>query len=218
MQWNLLPVRAFAGRHFEIAGQLMPAYEVGGDSFDYSVESGVLYLSMTDGMGHGLQASLLDTLAVSALRNARRAGASLPEQAERAQQALGTQFPPVTFVTALIARIALATGAVDAVNAGHPTGYVIRDGRLRSLDLWAQLPLALDPGDRLFLVSDGVTEAATAGSEPFGDDRLHGVLLATAAEPPHEAVRQVLLTVAAYQRGRFRDDATALCLDWNGPD
>jgi serine phosphatase RsbU (regulator of sigma subunit) len=231
MQWNLLPVRAFAGRHFEIAGQLMPAYEVGGDSFDYSVESGVLHVAMTDGMGHGVQASLLDTLAVSALRNARRVGASLPEQAERAQEALCAQFPPVTFVTALIARITLATGAVEVVNAGHPTGCVIRDGRLRSLDLRPQLPLALDPatryvvqhfdldpGDRLFLVSDGVTEAAPSGSEPFGDDRLHGVLLATAAEPPHEAVRQVLRTVAAYQRGDFRDDATALCLDWNGPD
>jgi serine phosphatase RsbU (regulator of sigma subunit) len=230
MQWNLLPVRAFAGPHFEIAGQLMPAYEVGGDSFDYSVETGVLYLAVTDGMGHGLQASLLDTLAVSALRNARRAGASLPEQARLAQQALGSQFPPITFVTALIARIELPTGAAEVVNAGHPTGYVIRDGRLRPLELRAQLPLALDPatryeaqrfdldpGDRLFLVSDGVTEAAATGSEPFGDDRLHGVLLATATEPPHEAVRQVLLTVAAYQRGDFRDDATALCLDWYGP-
>ena len=230
MQWNLLPVRAFAGRHFEIAGQLMPAYEVGGDSFDYSVESGVLHLSVTDGMGHGLQASLLDTLAVSALRNGRRVGASLTEQAEWAQRALLSQFPRVTFVTALIARIELATGTAEVVNAGHPPGYRIRDGRLEPLELRPQLPLALDPatryeaqsfdldpGDRLFLISDGVTEAAAAGSEPFGDDRLHGLLLATATEPPHEAVRQVLLTVSAYQRGDFRDDATALCLDWNGP-
>jgi len=72
----------------------------------------------------------------------------------------------------------------------------------------------LEPGDRLVLFSDGVTDAAPAGGESFGEDRLDGVLLATATLPPHEAVRQVLRTVATYQGDNFRDDATALCLDW----
>lgn len=231
MQWNLLPVRAFAGPHFEIAGQLMPAYDVGGDCFDYSVESTGLYLTLTDGMGHGVQASLLDTLAVSAIRNTRRAGGSLAEQAQQAQAALNTQFRGVMFVAAFIARVDLATGNARVVNAGHPTGYRLRDGRLQPLQLRAQLPLGLDPatryveqdfdldpGDRLFMVSDGVTEAAPRGRDPFGDERLEGMLLATATAPPHEAVRQVLRTASAYQRGNFRDDATALCLDWHGPD
>jgi serine phosphatase RsbU (regulator of sigma subunit) len=229
MQWNLLPVRAFAGPHFEIAGQLMPAYEVGGDCFDYSVESTGLYLTVSDAMGHGVQASLLDTLAVSALRNSRRAGGSLAEQAQQAQAALTAQFAPVSFVAAFIARVDLATGHAKVVNAGHPTGFRIRSGRVEPLRLRAQLPLGLDPatryleqdfdldpGDRLFMVSDGVTEAAPRGSEPFGDEQLQGTLLATADVPPHEAVREVLRTVSAYQRGSFRDDATALCLDWYG--
>ena len=148
MQWNLLPVRAFSGPHFELAGQLMPAYDVGGDSFDYSVESGVLHLSLTDAMGHGLQASLLDTLTVSALRNVRRAGASLAEQAQEAQAALLQQFPRVTFVAAFVASIELATGAVGVVNAGHPTGYLIRGGRLEPVTLRAQTPLGLKPDTR----------------------------------------------------------------------
>jgi serine/threonine protein phosphatase PrpC len=228
MQWNLLPVRAFAGPHFELAGQLMPAYDVGGDSFDYAVEAGELRLSMTDAMGHGLQASLLDTLTVSALRNARRAGGSLVEQAQLAQEALLANFPRVTFVAAFLASIDLATGRAQVVNAGHPTGCVLRGGRLHPLELKAQTPLALDPtcryrvqsfelepGDRLFLCSDGVTDASPAGGQPFGDDRLDGMLLGTASLPPHEAVRQVLRTVSAYQGHNFRDDATALCLDWN---
>ena len=231
MQWNLLPVRAFAGPHFEIAGQLMPAYDVGGDCFDYSVESAGLYLMLSDAMGHGVQASLLDTLAVSAIRNTRRAGGSLAEQAQQAQAALNAQFRGVFFVAAFLARVDLASGNARVVNAGHPTGYRIRGGRLDPLRLRAQLPLGLDaatryreqefdldPGDRLFMVSDGVTEAAPRGSEPYGDEQLQGMLLATATDPPHEAVRQVLRTVSAYQRGKFRDDATALCLDWHGPD
>src|SRR5215207_2124511 len=227
MQWNLLPVRAFSGPHFELAGQLMPAYDVGGDSFDYSVEAGSLRLSLTDAMGHGLQASLLDTLTVSALRNVRRAGGSLVDQAQVAQEALIANFPRVTFVAAFLASIDLETGRAEVVNAGHPTGCLLRRGRLQRLDLRAQTPLALDPGcrykvqhfdlepgDRLFLTSDGVTDAAPAGGQCFGDERLDGMLLGTAGLPPHEAVRQVLRTVSAYQGDNFRDDATALCLDW----
>lgn len=229
MQWNLLPVRAFAGPHFEIAGQLMPAYDVGGDCFDYSVESTGINVLVTDGMGHGVQASLLDTLAVSAVRNSRRAGGSLVEQAQQAQAALITQFGSPHFVAAFVAHIELATGTVRVVNAGHPPGWLVRDGRARPVQLRAQLPLGMDagtryveqrfdlePGDRLFLVSDGITDAAPRGIEPFGDAQLRGALLATTAEPAHEAVRQVLRAAAAHQQGRFRDDATALCLDWHG--
>ena len=229
MQWTLLPVRAFAGPQFEIAGQLMPAYDVGGDSFDYSVETGRLHLSVTDAMGHGLGASLLDGLAVAALRNARRAGATVAGQAQLAHEALHGQFGGGQFVTGLVAGADLATGTVDAVNAGHPAPHLLRGGRATELRLPVQLPLGLvagvryvptqftlEPGDRLFLISDGVTDAGPARAEPFGEQRLQGLLLATAGDPPHEAVRHVLHTISEYQQDNFRDDATALCLDWHG--
>jgi serine phosphatase RsbU (regulator of sigma subunit) len=183
---------------------------VGGDSFDYSVETGHLHLSVTDAMGHGLGASLLDSLCVAALRNARRAGAD---------------------VAGLIACVHLDTGVVEVVNAGHPWPYVLRAGRLTELHLPTQLPLGLFsdmrytqhsfdllPGDRLVVISDGVADAGPARAQPFGEQRLQGLLLATAGDPPHEAVRHVLRTISDYQQDTFRDDATALCLDWHGPD
>jgi serine phosphatase RsbU (regulator of sigma subunit) len=228
MQWTLLPVRAFAGPRFEIAGQLMPAYDVGGDSFDYSVETGHLHLSVTDAMGHGVGASLLDSLCVAALRNSRRAGADVAAQAQRAHDALLTQFGDGQFVTGLIACADLDTGAVEVVNAGHPSPYLLRSGRLTELRLPTQLPLGLfpdvrytqhtfdlEPGDRLFIISDGVADAGPARAQPFGEQRLQGLLLATADDPPHEAVRHVLRTISDYQQDKFRDDATALCLDWH---
>jgi serine phosphatase RsbU (regulator of sigma subunit) len=234
MQWNLLPVRAFAGPRFEVAGQLMPAYDVGGDCFDYSVEADALFVSVTDAMGHGIGASLLDSLTVSALRNARRAGAPLADQVAQAHAAVHEQFnrrsdglDPVQFVTALIARVELATGEVAIVNAGHPVPYLLRDGELRAVPLEHQLPLglapgvsyvdqqfALRPGDRLFFSSDGVTDAGPDGEPPFGEARLEEILRATRGETAHETVRQVLHAVSEYQQGNFRDDATALCLDW----
>jgi serine phosphatase RsbU (regulator of sigma subunit) len=235
MQWNLLPVRAFSGPRFEVAGQLMPAYDVGGDSFDYSVESDALFISVTDAMGHGIGASLLDSLTVSSLRNARRAGAPLADQVAQAHMAVHEQFnrhadvlSPVQFVTALIARVELATGEVSIVNAGHPVPYLLRDGELKTVELDRQLPLGLSlgvsyvdqrfslrAGDRLFFSSDGVTDAGPDGALPFGEARLEEILRATRGEPAHEAVRQVLHAVSEYQQGNFRDDATALCLDWH---
>ena len=230
MQWTLLPVRAFSGAQFQIAGQLMPAYEVGGDSFDYSVEAHELHLSVTDAMGHGVGASLLDTLTVAALRNARRSGAGVADQAQTAHEALLAQFGGAHFVTGLVARAELASGVVDIVNAGHPWPYLLRAGRLTQPRLPVQLPLGLfsnvryarhqfqlQPGDRLFIVSDGVTDAGPVRAEPFGEERLQGLLLATADDPPHEAVRHVLRTISTYQNEAFRDDATALCLDWHQP-
>ena len=244
MQWNLLPVRAFAGPQFEVAGQLMPAYEVGGDSFDYSVESDALHVSVTDAVGHGIGASLLDALTVSALRNGRRAGVNLDEQVQRAHLAVHNQFNPprptsarstswplstMWFVTALVARLDLASGEVSAVNAGHPNPFLIRTGKVTPVVMSPQAPLGmfpstryveqrftLQPRDRLFFLSDGVTDAAAKGREPFGETRLQDVLLSTADQPPHEAVRHILGTVSQYQQGNLRDDATALCLDWHG--
>ncbi len=228
MQWTLLPVRAFSGPNFQIAGQLMPAYDVGGDSFDYSVETECLHLSVTDAMGHGLGASLLDSLCVAALRNARRAGAGVAEQAQQAHEALLDQFGGAQFVTGFVACAQLDTGRVDVVNAGHPWPYLLRAGQLTELRLPTQLPFGLfagtrytrhsftlQSGDRLFIISDGVADAGPARAKPFGEDRLQGLILATAGDPPHEAVRQVLRTISTYQQDSFRDDATALCLDWN---
>lgn len=235
MQWSLLPVRSFSCGAFTVAGQLMPAYEVGGDTFDYAVEPGSLVLTVTDAMGHGLRASLLSSLAVHALRNGRRRGSDVAGQLEWADRVLHEQFGGDQFVTGIGVSVDLATGLADVVNAGHPDVYRVRGGAVAPVGLGAQLPMGLfpgvhyaaeqvqlEPGDRYVFVSDGVLEAAPEGEETrrgeeFGEQRLQGVVLATAEQPPHEAVRILLRAVGDYQQGALHDDATVLCLDWHGP-
>ncbi len=73
MQWQLLPARACTAAEFAIGAQLEPAYAIHGDNFDWAADADELTVAVTNGMGEGIQASLLTNLAVNALRNARRA-------------------------------------------------------------------------------------------------------------------------------------------------
>lgn len=228
MQWNLQPLRAFATDQFSIAGQLIPAYEVGGDCYDYSVDATHLDLSSLDAMGHGVQASLLAGLTTAVMRNARRAGQGPVAQITLADRQLLERFGGDQFVTALAMRLNLIDGTFEAVNAGHPQPWRIRDGQASQLELSPQLPVGmfeatsyvpqpagLLPGDRLVLVTDGVLEAGAPGAE-FGEERLAGMLLATADLTPHQCVAEVLRTLRTFAP-KMHDDATVICLDWRGP-
>lgn len=227
MQWNLQPLRAFATDQFSIAGQLIPAYEVGGDCYDYNVDTAHLDLSSLDAMGHGVQASLLAGLTTAVMRNARRAGDGPVAQLALADRQLLDRFGGDQFVTALAMRLDLSDGTLEAVNAGHPPPWRVRDGRASQVELSPQLPvgmfeatsyrpqrLQLEPGDRLVVVTDGVLEAGAPGVE-FGEERLAGMLLSTAGLTPHQCVAEVLRTLRTYAP-KMHDDATVICLDWFG--
>jgi hypothetical protein len=94
IQHRLLPgsYTCEAGQ-FTIAGWLEPAGNVGGDTFDFALERGMLHFSLTDAMGHEVDAALLATLMIGGLRNARRAGVGLAEQARLASDGLADNAP-----------------------------------------------------------------------------------------------------------------------------
>ncbi len=135
MQWQLLPARSYADTRLALAGQLEPAYSIAGDSFDWSFEGDVLWAAAVDGNGRGLTATLATTVAITALRNARRAGAPL------ADQALYAQFGGERLVSTLLVEFDLRARVLRAIDAGSPQLLRLRGNKVTRLELEAQLPL-----------------------------------------------------------------------------
>jgi serine phosphatase RsbU (regulator of sigma subunit) len=209
---------------FTLAGWLEPAGDVGGDTFDFSVERDTLHLSMTDAMGHTLDAALLATVLVGALRNARRRGVSIAEQARSANEALSRYATDDDFVTGQLVRVDLHSGVACIVNAGHPKPLRVRAGQVEELPLFADAPfalsadgdyrvqeVALEAGDRFLFLTDGLLERNAA------DVDLPSILLATQRHHPREVVQELTRTVVGACGGELRDDATVLCFDWHVP-
>lgn len=225
MQWELLPGRCRDGPSFSLAGQLEPSYEVHGDSFDWAEHDGRLSLTVLNGMGEGMTAALLTSLATYALRNARRAGLPLADQAALADQAVFAQHTGDWHVSALLLELDLATGTLTAVDAGSPRLMLLRDGAASTHRLEAQFPLGmfeatdyrpetlqLQPGDRLLIVSDGVTSAAAYGEVP-----LSRFLRRIGPMAPLEGVRSLIGDLRTHLGDAdLDDDALAVILDWTG--
>jgi serine phosphatase RsbU (regulator of sigma subunit) len=227
IQWELLPVLAYELPRFSIAGALEPAYDIGGDIFDYAVSAQRLSVSITDAVGHGLRAAMLSSLTVSAIRNARRCCATILDQARTANRHLSEQFAPPEFVTGLLLQLEVPTGHGAIINAGHPPPLLLREGTVSILNLSPDAPMGLSPdtdyrlqairlrpGDRLLLLTDGIEEAHDVGSPPFGLDRVADLLRSHADLPPVEFVRLLTKAVTDYRSGPLADDAPAVCLDW----
>ena len=224
IQHRLLPgsFTCEAGQ-FTLAAWLQPAGEIGGDTFDFSLDRDTLHLSMTDAMGHTMDAALLATVLVGGLRNARRRGVGLAEQARLANDALAEQVGDAQFVTGLLVRIDLASSTASIVNAGHPPPLRVRDGKFEQLRLDADRPfgvasgvgyrvqaLPLEVGDRLMFVTDGMLERDASRMN------IADILTAGMSMHAREAVQQLTQAVLETSGGQLRDDATALCLDWHG--
>jgi serine phosphatase RsbU (regulator of sigma subunit) len=224
IQRRLLPASfTCEADQFTLAGWLEPAGQVGGDTFDFSLDRHTLHVSMTDAMGHSVASALLATLAVGALRNTRRRGAGLIEQAQSAHEALLGYAQHGGFVTGQLLRVDLVAQTARVLNAGHPRPFRLRDRRAEEIDLaanqpfglsagpsWSEQDFPLEAGDRVIFLTDGMLERSAAGLD------IPALILASAHLHPRETIQYLTHAVLDAVDGELRDDATSLCFDWHG--
>lgn len=230
MQWQLLPGRSCSRPEYALGAQLEPAYTIFGDNFDWSADPDHLMLYITNGMGEGIEASLLTNLGINALRNARRAGIPLEDQAALADQAVYAQYRGESYLAVLLVEFELSTGRMKVVDAGSPRMLRLRGRSVEAVDFEAQLPLGMfeetdyvaqefhvEPGDRLVFVSDGVHAVAAPGGEAYGEKALTRAITATRLLPAAEVPRAILRELSGHRGGPSpADDALVVCLDWYG--
>jgi len=234
MQWDLLPPLSLDSGRVSVAGLIQPAYDVGGDSFDYAVNDDTLDFAVFDAMGHGLVASQLAHLAVSSYRHSRRSGLDLASTYEAMDAAVAARGAGDEYVTCILGQLDLHSGELAWVNVGHPLPLLVRDGVvLGPLSCEPSLPAGLggdllggavvetgeytlQHGDRLFCVTDGVVDRHRAGGEGFGEERLIALLnmKVQADLDATETVRQLSHTVLDHH-GVLSDDTTVFLVDFH---
>ena len=231
LQWQTLPPLVMTTPDVALAGILEPAYDVGGDSFDYALDDHVLHLAVFDAMGHGLEAAIMATVVVAAYRHGRRSAASLPDLYVHMDDVLAASHPG-RFATAQVGRLDTVTGVLSWVNAGHPAALLVREGGAvseltgpitRPVGFGGATPsvqtVQLAPGDRVLFFTDGVVEERLEDGGQFGEARLSEVVERSGADGlgVAETVRLLSHTLMAARGGRTSDDASLLLVEWRGP-
>nr|WP_329201763.1 MULTISPECIES: PP2C family protein-serine/threonine phosphatase [unclassified Streptomyces] len=232
MQWTLMPPRTFAGPRVTIAAAMEPAYATAGDAFDYALAADVAHLAVFDAMGHDTAAGLTANLAMATCRNQRRQGASLNEARDGIEAMLIEQFTLDRYATAILADLDLDSGLLSWINCGHPPPILIRDGRwITTLERTPTHPLGtdlglpahvhreqLEPGDRLVLYTDGITEARDHTGREFGLAHFVDFIIRAQADalPVPETLRRLVHAVLQHHDGQLGDDATVLLCEWHG--
>ena len=232
IQQSLLPQTMPALPGFSVAARSRACYSVGGDYLDIVKEpDGYQLMVVADVAGKGLASALMCTAFRSAFRTLAKQSLTLRELAGRLSQQHyeeGTEARR-RYVTAIFLRLDASTGELEFVNAGHNPGILLAPGGRTRLIQASGTPLGmlpgsrytveratLEPGARLLLYTDGLTEIYRGGEE-FGEDRLIAAF-AEADEAAHNARAEAVLsslwqTLDAFGEGAPQvDDMSAIAL------
>lgn len=235
MQQDLLPPRELYAHGVSLAGGIEPAYDIGGDWFDYALRNGKLYATVGDPSGKGVSAEVLAAVSFAATRNARRDGADLPGIVAAAHEVLLEVSAPNQYGTLLAAEIDLSTLEMDLVVAGHPAPlYLPPDGSgpPEYLPVFAQPPTGaleedrvyeaqryrLEPGSTLVLFSDGLTERRDNADMMLGKEGLLELAESLRGSTLLSFVRGLLEEILGHGETPLRDDATTLVLRFAGSE
>ncbi|MEA2364377.1 MAG: hypothetical protein QOD71_3522 [Thermoleophilaceae bacterium] len=225
IQQSLLPPRISRVTGGEVAGNVLPSYEVAGDWYDVIENVDGVWITLADGLGGSTRAAASSAVALGALRASRRSGGGISEALVVMHQTLREMPGPRAEMTAVVARWEPASAELRVANCGHVAPVILRDGGEveamrfpkthglggRASAKPAEKASFLGSGDRLVMVSDGVT-AAGDGKAGLGEAGLVEAALRSRRATAADTVREIHKAVLAAAAGELSDDATVVCL------
>ena len=225
IQFGLVPSEAFTRQDFIVQASMRPANTVGGDYYDViELGEGRFAIAVGDVAGKGMPAALLMAMLQGSLRTLISAGFRGSDLITKLNAHLFANIPSNRLVTFFYGEVDPGSGSIRYVNAGHNPPFVLRaDGSLDRLDsnavalgILSEAPfptaeLALGAGERLFLYTDGVTEAFNSKDEEFGEDRLIAFLAKSGGVGHVDLIESLKESVLAFSfPARPRDDMTLM--------
>jgi serine phosphatase RsbU (regulator of sigma subunit) len=227
IQQQLFPPRIARIAGARLAGTLLPAYEVGGDWFDFVENRDGAWLAIADSPGNGPTAAGLGAAALGALRAARRSGHDLEQALRNVHETVRELGNSAFHMTALVARWHATTATLTWFNCGHPPAYLVdADGNLSQLDgpdhpalglagsepRFAPAARQLHATERVILVTNGVINRRVEGGGTFGVEGLRHAI--ERAENPTAASTAIAIQRAVTDSWRepLEDDATIVVM------
>ena len=210
-----------------------PAKDVGGDFYDfYFIDEDHLCLVIADVSGKGIPAALFMMLSKRILEDLARQEPTPSTILEKTNDLLCDNNQAEMFVTVWLGILEISTGKLTAANAGHEFPAICKKGG--SFELYKDThgfvvggmegvhykgyDLQLNPGDKLFVYTDGVPEATDGSGDMFGTDRMITALRSCTDNTPEEILQGVKSAVDSFVGDAEQfDDLTMMCLEYKGP-
>jgi len=211
IQQGLLPRQLPKTDYFELKAVTMPCLTVGGDYYDVIPLPGGRYgITVADVSGKGLPAAMMAVTLQGVFSGFASVDPGLEDLFSKVNGFLCERTPMDMYATVFYG-VLDRSGLLNFVNAGHVPPLIIRaTGQVEPLD-FANFPLGmfpgiefevrsaqLEPGDQVFIFSDGVTEAQNAAHDFFGDERLTALLEKCGAQPGHSLCTMVVGAVRQF--------------------
>ncbi len=228
IQTSMVPSDPPAGEAFELHASMNTAKEVGGDFYDcFMIDSDRLCIIIADVSGKGMPAALFMMRGTTVIKDHALIRDSTSEILTAANARLCENNDEEMFITAWIGILDTRTMTLQYTNAGHNYPVLLRKGKpcepvaethglfLAGLDFteYGQSELKLEPGDRLFLYTDGVTEAHDPTNAQYGESRMNEVLEKTRQAPGDQVLDSMLEDIKAFSREAPQfDDITMIVL------
>ena len=222
IQQGFLPKKEICNSFVSMSGMMKPARYVGGDFYTYELlEDGTAFMAIGDVSGKGVSAALMMSSVITALKMNAQGNKTPAQILDIVNRHVYQNNPENMFVTIFVAIYDYRTGMLTYSNAGHNPPYLVGDSGIRKLDDNRNLLIGLfddaeyvdsviqpQIGERLFLYTDGVTEAVNKDAAFFGTEALEEILM----HSTENIIEEIMASLSSYMEGAVQhDDITLLC-------